>query len=240
MTEKMTDKISDKKKLLIVDDDKYVCDAYSQSLQDDFDVITTEDASIAYKISVQNHVDAILLDINLGDQDGIELCRQLRQNPLSQKIPILLMTGFTNREKILASFRGGADDYIEKPIEPEILVERINARIRRIEDIGGRSDSIGNLKVFFDRNEIELNGKVHGLSQIELSLLKIFVMNVNKKVSREDILSIVWKNTVVEQRTVDVHISTLRKKLKDFNHQIDSLYGSGYILRPRSVVGRAL
>ena len=144
----------------------------------------------------------------------------------------MIMTGFGDKKKLLSSYQVGADDYFEKPIEIEELTARLQARLKRVEDIAGKVDTLGNLKIFFDRNEVELNGSVQSFSQIEFTLLKVFLLNVNKKVSREEILNTVWQGTKVEQRTVDVHISSLRKKLKEFNHQIDSLYGSGYILRP--------
>lgn len=221
-----------KKKLLIVDDDKFICDNFAQCLQDTFNVVTTGDVDIAYRIATQNHVDALLLDVNLGEENGIDLCEKLRQNQLTQKLPIMIMTGFGDKKKLLSSYQVGADDYFEKPIEIEELTARLQARLKRVEDIAGKVDTLGNLKIFFDRNEVELNGSVQSFSQIEFTLLKVFLLNVNKKVSREEILNTVWQGTKVEQRTVDVHISSLRKKLKEFNHQIDSLYGSGYILRP--------
>ncbi|MGZ3724151.1 MAG: response regulator transcription factor [Pseudobdellovibrio sp.] len=221
-----------KKKLLIVDDDKFICSMLEQSMKDVFDVVTTDDVDIAFKIATQNNVDALLLDVNLGAESGIELCEKLRKNQLTQKIPIMIMTGFGDKNKLVSSYKVGADDYIEKPIETDELSARLTARLKRVEDIAGKINTFGNLKIYSDRNEVELNGTVRQFSQIEFTLLKVFLMNVNKKVSREEILNSVWVGTKVEQRTVDVHISSLRKKLKEFNHQIDSLYGSGYILRP--------
>ncbi|MGZ3692069.1 MAG: response regulator transcription factor, partial [Pseudobdellovibrio sp.] len=212
-----------KKKLLIVDDDKFICSMLEQSMKDVFDVVTTDDVDIAFKIATQNNVDALLLDVNLGAESGIELCEKLRKNQLTQKIPIMIMTGFGDKNKLVSSYKVGADDYIEKPIETDELSARLTARLKRVEDIAGKINTFGNLKIYSDRNEVELNGTVRQFSQIEFTLLKVFLMNVNKKVSREEILNSVWVGTKVEQRTVDVHISSLRKKLKEFNHQIDSL-----------------
>jgi len=220
-----------KKKILIVDDEVLLGETFAEALADLYETITTTDPDIAYRIATQNQIDALLLDVNLGTSNGIDLCEKLRQNPLTQKIQILLMTGFGNKESLISSYRVGADDYIEKPIDISELKIRIHSRLKRVESLVGRSDSIGNLKLFFDSNEVEIDGKKIQLSPIEFSLLKLFVINVNKKITREEILNTVWSNTKVEERTIDVHITSLRKKVKDFNHHIDSMYGSGYILR---------
>lgn len=220
-----------KKKILIVDDEVLLGETFAEALADSYETITTTDPDIAYRIATQNQIDALLLDVNLGASNGMDLCEKLRQNPLTQKIQILLMTGFGNKERLLSSYKVGADDYIEKPIDLDELKVRIHSRLKRVESLVGRSDSIGNLKLFFDSNEVEINGKKIQLSPIEFSLLKLFAVNVNKKITREEILNTVWSNTKVEERTIDVHITSLRKKVKDFNHHIDSMYGSGYILR---------
>lgn len=220
-----------KKKILIVDDEVLLGETFAEALADSYETIATTDPDIAYRIATQNQIDALLLDVNLGASNGMDLCEKLRQNPLTQKIQILLMTGFGNKESLISSYKVGADDYIEKPIDINELKIRIQSRLKRVESLVGRSDSIGNLKLFFDSNEVEINGKKIQLSPIEFSLLKLFVINVNKKITREEILNTVWSNTKVEERTVDVHITSLRKKVKDFNHHIDSMYGSGYILR---------
>lgn len=132
---------------------------------------------------------------------------------------------------MLASFDLGADDYIEKPVDLVVLKNRLNARIARSKDMGNENSNFENLKVFPERLEIELNGKLIRLSEIEFDLLRIFLTNPNKNISREEILNTIWKDTQVSERSVDVHISSLRKKLDDFNYAIKSLYGSGYILK---------
>ena len=154
------------KKLLIVDDDKLLCDSFAKYLEDTFEVLTTDDVDIAYRIATQNHIDALLLDVNLGEQNGIDLCHKLRQNQLTQKLPIMIMTGYGDKNKLISSYKLGADDYFEKPIEMEELSARLLARVKRVEDIGGKMNQLGNLKIYYDRNEVELNGTLHQLSQI--------------------------------------------------------------------------
>ncbi len=224
--------MEDKKKLLIVDDEEIICSHLSAELADLFDVKYSTQVDQAYALATEDSIDAILLDINLGIDNGFEFCERLRDNALTKNVQIFLMTGFGNKKSHLQSYRVGADDYIEKPIDIDELKIRLSSRLKRLEAITGVSNNVGNLKVYFDRNEIELNGEVTQLSLVEIKLLKVFLSNVNKKVTRQDILKAVWPDARVEDRTVDVHVSTLRKKIKNFDHQIQSLYGSGYILKP--------
>lgn len=221
-----------RKKLLILDDDITICEVLAQGLGNDFEVITTHDADIAYRIITKNPPDIILLDIHLGTGCGISLCKKLRSNQLVKIIPILILTGHGTTDKMLQSYDVGADDYIEKPVDLVVIKARLKARLRRIQELSNNGVCFGNLKLFSERFEIELDGRLERLSEIEFTMLRIFLTNPNKKISREDILKTIWNDTRVEERTVDVHISSLRRKLKDFNHHIKALYGSGYILRP--------
>lgn len=224
-----------KKKLLIVDDEQLLGELYAEYLQEYFDVLFTTDPDIAYRIATQNEIDALLLDVHLGKNCGLQLCEKLRRNLLTQKIQIFLITGYGNKEILLESYKIGADDYIEKPIDMEELKIRLTGRIRRLENLVGRSTSIGNLKLLPDFKEVEICGKRKALSPIEFSLLKLFLANINKNISRNEILNSIWSNTAVEERTVDVHINSLRKKIQDFDHHIESLYGSGYVLRSHKI-----
>lgn len=221
-----------KKNLLIVDDDKTLCELFELGLSSSFNVSSTDDADIAYRIATKNPPDVILLDVQLKKESGIDLCQKLRQNPLTTKIPIFMITGLGTTENMLKSYSAGSDDFIEKPIDIDHLSNRLTSRLKRIEELSQFGSSYGNLKIYPERSEIELDGHTHKLSEIEFDLLRIFLTNPNKKISRDDILKAVWNDIKVTERTVDVHVSSLRKKLKNFNHTIKSMYGSGYILKP--------
>jgi DNA-binding response OmpR family regulator len=229
----------EKPKLLLVDDDLALADVISEGLAKSFEVITTSDVDIAFRVALQNQPDGILLDIHIKDQNGIELCNKLRSNLVTKRIPILIMTGHGSREKMLSSYDVGADDYVEKPIDIGVLENRLLSRLKRVGDLSIKPKAIGNLKIFPERSEVELNGRTHHLSQTELSLLRLLLSNINRNVTREEILKSLWTDATVGERTIDVHISSLRRKLKDFDHQIESLYGSGYILRPQNIESRS-
>jgi len=109
----------------------------------------------------------------------------------------------------------------------------LKARVLRAEEMAKSSAiSAGELKLHPDSLQVEYKGEFRKLSLIEFDLLVLLVANLNKMVSREDILKAVWKNVLVSQRTVDVHVSTLRKRIKGFDFSIKSLYGTGYMIKP--------
>lgn len=222
----------DRPKILLVDDDEPLTEFITEGLSKTFDVITTPDADTAYRVATQNQPDGVLLDVHLKQSDGIKLCEKLRQNLLTKRIPIIIITGLGTREKMLSAYSVGADDYVEKPIDISVLENRLISRIKRFEELSANCKAVGNLKIYPDRNEVELNGRTFHLSQTELALLRLLLQNINRNVSREEIMKSIWTDSTVEERTIDVHISSLRRKLKDFDHRIEALYGSGYILRP--------
>lgn len=222
-----------KKKLLILDDDKKVCDLLERGLANDFEVITTQKSEEAYRIATEDTPDILMIDIFLKDGNGIELCESLRKNPKTKKVPILLFTGEGSVEKMLQTYEVGADDYLEKPIDLTVIRSRLKARLLRAEEMAKSSTiAAGDLKLHPDSLEVECKGELRRLSLIEFDLLVMFLAHLNQKISREEILQVVWKNVLVSERTVDVHVSSLRRKLKGFNLSIKSLYGNGYMMRP--------
>lgn len=220
------------KKLLILDDDKRLCELLARGLESDFNVTFTDDPDVAYRIATKTPPDILLVDVHIGVENGIEFCEKLRGNVVSRKIPVLIFTGQGTTDKMLNAYNVGADDFLEKPVDLNVIRARLKSRLARIQSLTDLGENFGNLKLYPERFEIELDGRTHKLSEIEFDLLRIFLTNANKKISREEILSSVWNDVAVSERTVDVHVSSLRKKLKDFDYSIKSLYGSGYIMRP--------
>lgn len=219
-------------KLLLVDDDPQFCQLMTEGLASDFEIVATDDPDVAYRIAVKNQPDVLLLDVELKIGNGIDLCRKLRKNQLTRKMPVLIISGHGDVDRMLASYEVGADDYIEKPATLTVIRARLKARVNRYNDLTGNGASFGNLKLYPERFEVEVDGRLSQLSELEFDLLRIFLTNPNENISRQEILETVWAETRVTERAVDVHISALRRKLKGFNHTIRSLYGRGYILRP--------
>jgi DNA-binding response OmpR family regulator len=221
-----------KRTLLLLDDDPLICEVFRDGLADDFVVTVTDDVDEAYRLAVKTQPDALLLDVHLKTGNGIELCQRLRENPLTRKMPILIMTGYGSADNMIASYEVGADDFIEKPVNLKVIRARLLARVQRVQDLTNSGTLFGNLKLYPERLEVEIGEKLFQLSETEFDLLRVFLANPNQNISRQEILKTVWNNAQVTVRAVDFQISQLRQKLVGFNHSIKSLYGRGYILRP--------
>jgi len=221
-----------KRTLLLLDDDPLICEVFREGLADDFVVTATDDVDDAYRLAVKTPPDVLLLDVRLRTGNGIELCQRLRDNPITRKIPILIMTGYGNAENMITSYEVGADDFIEKPVHLKVIRTRLLARVQRVQDLTNSGMLFGNLKLYPERFEVEIGGKLFQLSETEFNLLRVFLANPNQTISRQEILKTVWNGVQVAERAVDFQVSQLRQKLTGFNHSIQSLYGRGYILRP--------
>lgn len=222
------------KKILVIDDDSGILEFIEELLAFRFQIIKALDASTGLSLALSEKPDLIILDLGLQNQSGHDICRILRDRPETKHIPVLIYTGSEDIDNMTHAFEQGADDYIVKSSKPKELVARVLAKIRRLEEKADVPDTIvcGNLKLEAGRLEALLNGKSLPLSVLEFNLLRFFVLNKDRVVSREEILNGVWKGAIVSNRTIDTHMVYLRKKLQGFDHTFATVYGAGYILRP--------
>jgi DNA-binding response OmpR family regulator len=221
------------KKILVIDDDKGVLDFVEELLSFRFNVLKAHDASTGLQIADAERPDLVILDLGLQSQSGHEICRVLRARPETKHIPILIYTGSDDIENLTQAFDQGADDYVIKSGKPRELVARVIAKIRRLEEKGNEPDvlSCGNLVLDSARLEAMVENRTLPLSVLEFNLLRFFVVNKDRVMSRKQILDGVWKDAVVSNRTIDTHMVYLRKKLAGFSHTLATVYGAGYILR---------
>jgi len=178
-------------------------------------------------------VDLIILDVMLPGMDGFDVCRNLRQSGV--RVPILMLTARGETLDKVTGFEGGADDYVTKPYDPDELLARIGALLRRASFAGS-----GELRIFeFDGKQIDFiksqlvrSDKIVNLSERESRLLRYFVEHKGEIISRETLLQEVWGyNAVPFTRTVDVHIVWLRQKIEDDPRNprhIVTVHGQGY------------
>jgi len=175
----------------------------------------------------------ILLDWMMPNQSGIEFTKQLKQNALTQHIPIIMLTAKAAEENKVCGLDAGADDYIVKPFSPRELIARINAVLRRR---GPCKHPDGTLKVRdltvdTESQRVMIAGQLVKLVPMEYKLLCFFMRHPERVYSRDELLTYVWGNdTFVDERTVDVHIRRLRKQLAKGGQEllIQTVHGSGY------------
>lgn len=226
--------------ILIVEDDDEHLRLLNYLLARRYRLLLASSAEEGLRAAREKGPDLVILDLHLPDRNGVELCEMLRTDERTATVPILLLTGDDMPDRRIAAFTKGADDFISKPFVPAELIARIEARLKRFGTVGARQAPAtarvlrcGNLLLDLDRMLAKVGGSTLSLSTLEFRLLTHFVANPEKVFSREQILQAVWRKTVVAPRTVDTHVSILRRKLKSFDYSIVGLYGSGYSLRPR-------
>jgi two-component system alkaline phosphatase synthesis response regulator PhoP len=217
--------------LLLVDDEPDILEFLSYNLKKEgFKVFTANNGEEAIRMVQQLSPSLILLDVMMPKMDGIETCQVIRKDLNIVQPIIAFLTSRAEDYSQIAGFEAGADDYITKPIRPRLLISKVESLLRRLDMTGVMTRNVqGNSKIKIDREKfvIELEGKKILLPKKEFELLELLASRPGKVYSREQILAIVWGNeTIVGERTIDVHIRKLREKLGD--DYIRTIKGVGY------------
>ena len=241
-----------KQRILIVDDEEDICMILSYSLQKaGYEVLvahSAEEALANYELRIKNYeVDLILLDIMMGEMSGLEMAEILNLEPGTKSQdrsvpPIIFLTALSDEDTVLQGFKLGADDYISKPFRIAEVLARVAAVLRRTEairqsgDQATRREGDDNCIVFegIIVNKADMSLKVDGeavvMTRKEIELLCYLLTHRGQILSREHLLQHVWdSNGFVLERTVDVHITHLRKKLGQYGKRIITKSGYGYM-----------
>jgi len=224
-----------RKKILIVDDDKKLTEIIEKYFsQYEFDVIIANDGNDIENIIKQKKPDVILLDVMLPDRNGFDILRKLQKE---FDIPIIMLTAKGDEVDKVIGLELGADDYVTKPFSIRELIARIRSVLRRSvayhADFKNKSDlTYKNLSIIPDRRTLKIDETEHDLTKTEFDLLYLLASNPNKTFSREELLKIVSdRDYAIFDRSIDMHISHLRNKLKLQTPSfcsIKTVWGSGY------------
>jgi two-component system, OmpR family, alkaline phosphatase synthesis response regulator PhoP len=218
-------------KILIVDDEPDILDFLSYNLRrEGFDVTTASSGNEALKMALKVRPQLIILDIMMPEMDGIEVCRQLRLNPDFDKTNIAFLTARDEDISQINALDVGGDDFIAKPIKPQVLISRINALLRRNKTDEKENEHIlriANLVINKEKVQVMKDNEIIDLPKKEFELLLLLVSKPGKVFTREEIYNKIWGNDViVGDRTIDVHIRKLREKIGVEN--IKTFKGIGY------------
>jgi len=209
-------------KILLVDDEEDILEFISYNLKKEgYVVCTANNGKDAIKMAKVELPDLVVLDVMMPEMDGMETCRQMRNIPEIKNVLIAFLTARGEDFSQIAGFESGADDYINKPVKPRVLISRIKALLRR-GNIGKATDNsigiseAGGIRIDRERFLIIQNEKEFFLPKKEFELLELLTTKPGKVFTREEILEKVWGgDVIVGDRTIDVHIRKLREKLGD-------------------------
>lgn len=218
-------------KILVVDDEQDILELIRHSLnKEGYEVYVAANGQQGVDKARKVKPHLILMDVMMPVMDGMEACRQLKEDPETSEIAIIFLTARSEEFAELAGFEAGADDYISKPIRSRVLLSRIKAILRRQsapteEEIAKME--FDNLVIDRERFVVEYNGKVIQFPRKEFELLSFLATKPGRVFSRDEILENVWGNEVlVVDRTIDVHVRKIREKLED--NYIFTVKGVGY------------
>jgi len=220
------------KTILVVEDDHDIRDMLVFSLEKaGFAVVDTEDAEQAMAKLGGILPDMMLVDWMLPGMDGPEFVRRVRQDELTQSIPVIMLTARGDETDKLRGFENGIDDYVTKPFSPKELVARMKALLRR--SGSGAEDVLQLNELFLDTqaHRLTIKGESVNVGPTEYKLLEFFLLHQDRVYSREQLLDLVWgRNVYVEERTVDVHVLRLRKLLAPYGYEklLQTVRGAGY------------
>jgi len=221
------------KRVLVVDDDVKTVELVKLYLnRDGYRVLTAYDGVEALRLARESHPDLIVLDLMLPGIDGLEVCRTLRDE---SDVPIIMLTAKTTDQDKLAGLNLGADDYVTKPFSPRELAARVRAVLRRLPGERGPAEiKHGELTVNFGKYEASLAGRPLNLTPAQFKLLGVLVKEPGRVFSRGQLIEkALGYDFEGFDRTIDVHILNLRRKLKlGIKHSINikTVYGAGYKL----------
>jgi two-component system phosphate regulon response regulator PhoB len=205
-----------KPSILVVEDDLALCELLTWNLgAEGYDVRSTGDGEEALLMVREQAPDAIILDWMIEQVPGIEVCRQLRKDKATARVPILMLTARGEEEDRIRGFKTGADDYVTKPFSPRELMARVEALLRRSRpSLAGDVLVFGDVELDFASHRVRRGGDALHLGPTEFKLLRYFMERPNRVLSRQQILDGVWgMDSDIDERTVDVHIRRLRKAI---------------------------
>ena len=223
-----------KEKILVVEDEEDILELVRFSLsQEGYPVICVTNGEDALALAETTSPDLIVLDLMLPGIDGLEVCRKVRERGKAQAAKIIMLTAKSQESDIVKGLEAGADDYLTKPFSPKVLVARVRALLRRNEvpAAGGESDvlQIEKLYIHPGRHEVRLDGKALDLTVSEFRILHFLARHPGWVFSRYQIVDAVkGEDYPVTERSVDVQMVGLRRKLGSFDYYIETVRGVGY------------
>jgi two-component system phosphate regulon response regulator PhoB len=222
-------------RILIIEDERGLTDVLAYNLQrEGYDTIVAHDGAEGLRKAQMQLPDVVLLDLMLPGMDGLEVCRQLRAGERTRHVPILMLTARAEETDQIVGFTMGADDYVTKPFNVKVLLQRIKALQRRSESASEVGSVIEHLGVCIDRvrHRASVDGKELELTPTEFRLLECLLAQPGRAFSRPQLMdAAIGEAAIVLERTIDVHIKTLRKKLGTKQDYIETVRGVGYRFR---------
>jgi DNA-binding response OmpR family regulator len=219
-----------KPRILLIEDHLETRKFLETMLSKDYEILSAENAVIGIDFARNKQPDLILLDVVLPILSGLDACSLMKQDEKTKRIPLILLSVKNTQADVTKGLSVGADDYLPKPFDFRELEARIQARLRKAASAEVAPIEIGDLRIEPNTREVTYAGRRAHLTLTEFDILRFLAAQFGNVVSRDAILKEVWKDGAekTNDRTIDVHIRALRKKIPPLTKHIISIYGVGY------------
>ena len=220
-------------RILVVDDEQDLCEILKFNLETDgYSVETANSAEEALKMNIEGF-DLLLLDVMMGGMSGFAMAKKLKSDPATKDIPVVFLTARDTENDTVTGFNLGADDYISKPFSIREVLVRIRAVLRRTAEKNGEQQSnvlrYQGLELNLDKKTVSIGGEDVPFTKTEFEILHLLLDEKGRVFSRQELIDRIWpKDVLVLDRTVDVNITRLRKKIGKFSKCIVTRLGFGY------------
>jgi two-component system, OmpR family, alkaline phosphatase synthesis response regulator PhoP len=220
-----------KKIILIIEDEKDIRTMLSYALnKEGYEVVEADNGAVGLRRVREYEISLVILDLMLPEIDGLEVCRRMKSDPKTAKIPIIMVTARGEESDVVAGLELGAEDYVVKPFSIKVLIARLRAVLRRknssVEDA---TISIGNLKIDSGKHKVTLKGRELELTLSEYGVLFLLAGKIGWVFTRGQIVDAIrGENYAVTERSVDVMVTGLRKKMGTEGRKIETVRGVGY------------
>jgi two-component system phosphate regulon response regulator PhoB len=227
-----------RQRVLVVDDEEDILELVEYNLaKNGFQVTCVTTGEDALKAARSQSPDTVVLDLMLPGTDGLEVCRQLKTDPRTKAIPIVMLTARGEESDVISGLEMGADDYVTKPFSPKVLVARVKAVLRRKADEPADEGSVirhDGLTIHPGRHEVLVDGNRVEMTFTEFRILHLLAKRPGWVMTRTQIVDgVQGQDVAVTDRSVDVHIVALRRKLGPYGEHIETVRGVGYRFKDR-------
>ena len=221
--------------ILVIDDEKDLIELLSYNLgKEGYDVIAASDGQAGLDVVKKHRPDLVVLDVMMPGLDGLQVCQRLRADPRTGRVPIIMLTAKATETDRIVGLELGADDYVTKPFSPREVIARVKAVMRRSSQPTEDRQMIrsGELVIDLTGHEVTFRGSRVPLTATEFRILEFLASRPGRVFSRDEIIDAALGNdTAVFDRTIDVHITAIRRKLGSGSDQIETVRGFGYKFR---------
>jgi two-component system alkaline phosphatase synthesis response regulator PhoP len=221
--------------VLVIDDEKDLIELVRYNLdKEGFDVVAAHDGTSGLEIATRHKPNLVVLDLMMPGMDGLEVCRRMRGDERTRRIPVIMLTAKAAETDRIVGLELGADDYVTKPFSPRELVARVKAVLRRTAEQEEPKELIraGELVIDTKRHEVTFAGQPVSLTATEFRILQFLAGRPGRVVTRDEIIdAALGRETAIFDRTIDVHVTAIRKKLGAGGQQIETVRGFGYKFR---------